>query len=212
MPRLNRSESQAQTRERLLESARRAFLSDGYVRARVDRIAEEAGYSKGAVYSNFDGKEALFLELLRRKFATELDGLRQLLDRFPEPDGLLAALRAHYEQNQDVLDFTTVSAEFLTQVGRGSAFAAEHAALYAGQRRALGELLTALFERSGLRLPVPSEELAAALVGMTLGLAVQRGADPASATPALWGRAIELFLKGLLGLAAADRERPQPLR
>jgi AcrR family transcriptional regulator len=199
MGRLNRSESQAQTRERLLESAKRIFLREGYVRASLDKVAEEAGYSKGAVYSNFDGKEALFLELLRRKFSTELESLRQLLDRHSDPREILSALRAYYEHNAEVLDFTLVSAEFLTQVGRGSAFAADYAALYGDQRRAIAELITVLFERSRRPLPAPAGELSAALVALTFGLAVQRGADKEAVTPALWGRAIDLYLQALLG-------------
>lgn len=203
MPRLKRAESQALTRERLLESAKRVFLRDGYVRASVDKVAEEAGYSKGAVYSNFEGKEALFLELLRRKFATDLQAGRQLFERHRDAEELLHALHAHYEHNTEVLDFTLVSAEFLTQVGRGSAFAREYSELYAAQRQAVAALIGEIFARAGLVPPAPLEELGAAAVGMTLGLAVQRGADRQAITPALWSRAFALYLRGLLAMGSA---------
>jgi AcrR family transcriptional regulator len=62
--RLTRSQSQARTRERLLAMAREAFLRDGFARTSVESIAEAAGLSKGAVYSNFENKDELFLELL----------------------------------------------------------------------------------------------------------------------------------------------------
>ena len=65
MARQTRSESQARTRAELLDTARGLFLSEGYARTSLERVAEEAGYSKGAVYSNFRGKEGLFLAVIR---------------------------------------------------------------------------------------------------------------------------------------------------
>ncbi|WP_066586005.1 TetR/AcrR family transcriptional regulator [Cellulomonas timonensis] len=59
-----RGERQQQTRSALIDAARTVFARDGYHRARLEAIAHEAGYSKGAVYSNFDGKAALFLAVI----------------------------------------------------------------------------------------------------------------------------------------------------
>jgi AcrR family transcriptional regulator len=53
MARLTREESQALTRERILQAAGDVVARDGYDGASVDRIADAAGYSKGAFYSNF---------------------------------------------------------------------------------------------------------------------------------------------------------------
>src|SRR5699024_6872801 len=60
----SRQERQQQTRAALLDTARMVFSEDGYHAARLERIAREAGYSKGAVYSNFAGKADLFLAVL----------------------------------------------------------------------------------------------------------------------------------------------------
>src|SRR2546422_4324449 len=62
--RLTREEKKARTRERLLEAAGRVFARDGFVAASIDAVAEEAGLTKGAVYSNFASKEDLFLALI----------------------------------------------------------------------------------------------------------------------------------------------------
>lgn len=59
-----REETQARTRADLLRAANRLFLRDGYVATSLAAIAEEAGVTKGAVYSNFESKEDLFLALL----------------------------------------------------------------------------------------------------------------------------------------------------
>jgi AcrR family transcriptional regulator len=62
--RLTREESKARTRADLLRAARRLFLRNGFVATSLADIAEEAGLTKGAVYSNFESKEDLFLALL----------------------------------------------------------------------------------------------------------------------------------------------------
>ncbi|HUR78582.1 MAG TPA: TetR/AcrR family transcriptional regulator [Acidimicrobiales bacterium] len=63
--RLTREENKAKTRQELLRAANRLFLRNGYVATSLANIAEEAGLTKGAVYSNFESKEDLFLALLQ---------------------------------------------------------------------------------------------------------------------------------------------------
>src|ERR1700737_3490334 len=65
--RMTREQSKANTRERLLDAARAVFARSGFHGASVEEIASEAGFSTGALYSNFDGKEDLFLVLMERE-------------------------------------------------------------------------------------------------------------------------------------------------
>src|SRR6202795_1431217 len=65
--RLTREQSRANTRERLLAAARSVFARSGFHGASVEEVASEAGFSTGALYSNFDGKEDLFLVLMERE-------------------------------------------------------------------------------------------------------------------------------------------------
>jgi AcrR family transcriptional regulator len=71
MARLTRSESQARTRAHLVATARDLFLADGYAATSLEKVADEAGYSKGAVYSNFKNKKELCLEVLGLIHATK---------------------------------------------------------------------------------------------------------------------------------------------
>ena len=64
--RLSRQEAQLQTRERLIEAARSLFVQHGFAGTSLRDVAEEAGYSQGAFYSNFTCKKAVLLELLKR--------------------------------------------------------------------------------------------------------------------------------------------------
>ena len=62
-----RRESQAHTRRRLIEAAKSAFREHGFHRASAESLAASAGYTRGALYANFDGKEGLFLALLNEE-------------------------------------------------------------------------------------------------------------------------------------------------
>ncbi|HVE69077.1 MAG TPA: TetR/AcrR family transcriptional regulator [Solirubrobacteraceae bacterium] len=75
--RLTRDEQRARTRARLIASARTVFARRGYHRASLEDISEEAGYSTGAIYSNFDGKEDLFLAVLERHVADRVEAVHR---------------------------------------------------------------------------------------------------------------------------------------
>ena len=64
--RRSRADRQAETRQLLVDAAFRCFEARGFAATTLEQIAEEAGVTTGAVYSNFASKEALFLELLGR--------------------------------------------------------------------------------------------------------------------------------------------------
>ncbi|MCW0212947.1 MAG: TetR/AcrR family transcriptional regulator [Pseudonocardia sp.] len=64
MARLTRVQQQERTRVSVLAAAREEFTRHGYTEARIDRIAERAELTRGAVYSNFPGKRALYLAVL----------------------------------------------------------------------------------------------------------------------------------------------------
>src|SRR6202789_707661 len=73
--------TRVEVRERILDAASKVFAAEGFAGATIDAIGQAAGFTKGAVYSNFDSKDELFLALLDREFelrgaqiATALEG------------------------------------------------------------------------------------------------------------------------------------------
>jgi AcrR family transcriptional regulator len=88
--RLTRAERKAQTRAQLTEAADRLFRRQGYGATTLEQIADEAGVTKGAVYSNYASKEDLFLEMFERgemfvtaaNFSMFADQSRSLAERF----------------------------------------------------------------------------------------------------------------------------------
>jgi AcrR family transcriptional regulator len=73
MQRRMQAERRTETRARLLASARWTFARYGYHATSLDRVSENAGYTKGAVYDHFGSKEGLFLALLDQQFATRIE-------------------------------------------------------------------------------------------------------------------------------------------
>lgn len=89
---LTRAESQAQTRAQLLDSAEQMFYTKGYHATSIAAIAAEAGRTIGAVYSNFESKEALCLEVLKNRYISELTRLLEAM--MPAGDSLDARFEA----------------------------------------------------------------------------------------------------------------------
>jgi AcrR family transcriptional regulator len=74
-----RSDNKARTRADLLAAAREVFLARGFHAATLEEIADRAGYTKGAVYSNFEGKDDLFLALLAQHYARRAELYESLM-------------------------------------------------------------------------------------------------------------------------------------
>ena len=94
--RLRRDESQALTREALMEAAARLFEAKGLAATSITDIVDEAGYTTGALYSNFANKEELFVAVLERQVATEMATLQAALTAEPGVEGRLRIVGEWY--------------------------------------------------------------------------------------------------------------------
>jgi AcrR family transcriptional regulator len=81
------------TRSRFLHAAEKIFARDGFEAAKLEEIAADAGYTRGAFYANFDTKEDLFLALLEREITSRITNLRQHVANYHSPSDKLSALR-----------------------------------------------------------------------------------------------------------------------
>src|SRR5437763_5333664 len=92
-------EQRREARDELLDAALEVFARRGYRDAGVDEIAAEAGYSKGALYWNFSGKEDLLMALLEERVDTPLrERIALLASAPPERDMSLEAARQFARQ------------------------------------------------------------------------------------------------------------------
>src|SRR5262245_15668781 len=94
--RLTRVERREQTRTDLLETARRIFLRDGFHAASLEEISEEAGYTRGAVYSNFASKDDVFLAVLDEELAKRVRAYGELGVEQPTFEEAIRAVGRHF--------------------------------------------------------------------------------------------------------------------
>src|SRR5450755_866200 len=141
VPRLNREESQARTRNLLIEAARDEIVKKGFALASVRDIADAAGFSQGAFYSNFSDKEAILLELVQRHQSEERAKIEAALNH---ADGESAKALAGIEKWATTINsdpgFAVLAIELQLQALRSPSFAQGYNELNRKHRRALGVL------------------------------------------------------------------------
>ncbi|MDC8760681.1 TetR/AcrR family transcriptional regulator [Janthinobacterium fluminis] len=203
--RLSREESQAQTRARLIDTAQQLFVTNGYGGTSIRDIADRAGYSQGAFYSNFASKEEVLLELLRGHMEAEGAQLSKILDSEGHaPEQIFEELQTWAATLNHDADWCMMSIELQLHANRSPTFATKYQAVWDAHRGRLGGVVGKLFAALGRTPPADPEELAAAFMALTHGLALQSmGARPDPS-----GRLILVFLRGLIasaGLASVTR-------
>ncbi|MFF8972762.1 TetR/AcrR family transcriptional regulator [Streptomyces sp. NPDC014995] len=185
MARLSRVESQERTRERLVATARDLFLRNGYGATSLSQVAETAGYSKGAVYSNFRNKDYLCLAVLDDIRTEQLTLLTDSVMREGRIDDRLATFAAWGEAHIGDEAWTTLEVEFLIRARHDDELRREITARVGAIREALAQLLDALAGELGATLAMPADQAAMTLLSLGIGLGVQRVADPAVPTAVL---------------------------
>jgi AcrR family transcriptional regulator len=143
--RLSRGESQALTRSRLLAAAREVVAREGYENASIDLIAEHAGYSKGAFYSNFDSKEAIFLELLEKHASEDVPEIARLLEGVDDPPRMIEIISDWATSRARDGSWGVLALELMRRARLDHTFGARHARLFKGQYEGLGRILLRMF-------------------------------------------------------------------
>jgi AcrR family transcriptional regulator len=169
VPRLRRSEQVDRNRDALLAAARRVFLARGYQRATLEQIAEEAGFSKGVVYSQFDSKGDLFLALLERRAAERAAENARVVEGRRGADALRALLRAGEADVRRAHGWATLLVEFRTIAAREPALNRRYAAIHA--RTIAG--LEAVLARANLGA-APTRAMAELILAVGAGTALER--------------------------------------
>jgi AcrR family transcriptional regulator len=197
---LTRRERQEQTRVLLLDAASLVFARRGYHDARLEEIAAEAGFSTGAVYSNFAGKQELFLALADREVAeriAELDALAESI----EAGGDAAAetgqrFRELLERDRE---WPLLFYEFWSFGVRNARIQDEFAVRRQAVQDALARTLERIAAQLGFRLRFPAPVLAKAVGAALNGLAFERAADPGAIPDEVFAE----FVVAVLGCSIA---------
>jgi AcrR family transcriptional regulator len=195
--RMTREQSKAHTRERLLDAARSVFARGGFHGASVEEIASEAGFSTGALYSNFDGKEDLFLALMEREIAAHAReiaaavGARASVDE--RAKGGARQWMTMIEREPELL---LLFMEFWAYGVRDARVRPKVAARFAQVRELLTRLIADGVREFDLELELPAEQLAVAIDALADGIARQKLADPGAVPDELMGKVLSILFAG----------------
>jgi len=200
--RLSREEKRQETKEKLLRSAEQLFNQGGYEKASVDLIAENAGFSKGAFYSNFESKEEIFLALLESSKRRNIAALESLVAQEMSAEQMLVAIRNHQSGPESDFDFAQLAVEFALQASRDPTFAKAYARLNRNFRDSMIGVLEKLYTKLGRVPPAPAKDLADILIATITGLLLQASDAPANVRKRLISEATFL----ILGISAQPPE------
>jgi len=200
-----RAERQSQTRAQLIQAAATVFALRGFQAAKVEEIAEQAGYSHGAVYSNFAGKEDLFLAVFEDYMAKRIAEVAQAA----EIEGTFAErARAGADQwmrrfNDDRETFL-LHLEFMIYAARNPKLSKQLGQRMAALRLEIERQLAEREASDDTRLPMPAADLALIMRALGIGLAVEALNQPGQINPHLYGDFVALIASQLEALSPAD--------
>jgi AcrR family transcriptional regulator len=206
--RKSQAERREETREQLLAAAGRVFAKHGFHGTSLDAVAEEAGYTRGAVYYNFADKEELFLELLDRRCAERVQDLREVFGG--DADDVDATSRDARTAAQNALDamigdpeWRALYFEFLAHAARDSAFRRRFSRRTNEMRGALEEIVVERSRPVASSLGMTPEQLAVVIDALGVGLWGHHMLHGSSAVPRdLYAEAIGLLVDGIAARAA----------
>lgn len=208
--RLTRAQAKARTRELLIDAAAEVFARKGFAGASVEEIAEQAGFSIGALYSNFPGKRELFVALMDERGQQRVREASAILEERPGHGRLRAALgQALVDVADKDMDLAALQAEFWLYAVRHP----EVMDTLAGQRRRtaaeLEQLINTRLGRDPRGYPTGlSARVAIVVTALFDGLVRQRRIDPASVPPELYADALAWLFSGLAAREAGTADQP----
>jgi AcrR family transcriptional regulator len=192
-----RGERRLITRAQLLDAAERVFARDGLRGASVDTIALEAGYSTGAVYSNFKGKEDLFLTLIEERIDPRLAKVYEAMEAELAAGATpLEAARRFVSTLRGERDAFLLLIDFWGQAVRDPTAAERFAQRHARLRTTVGHLLEAATPEREAGTGIPTDQLATTLIALANGFAIELLADPGTVPDDLFGHAIGALVQG----------------
>jgi AcrR family transcriptional regulator len=198
--RSRREDRKEETRAELIAAAAKVFAQRGLHGATLQDIAKAAGWSTGAIYWHFKGKDDLMLAVFEEYATTRV---REWEDIHAQAEGEFPQrARAYADQWMERLgrdpEFMVLTLEFLVHAWRHPPLREAFADRAAAGRLALARILEQSAEEEGLVLPMPADETAAVLRELGSGLGLAKLADPDGIPDRLFGDFVERFFQLVL--------------
>jgi AcrR family transcriptional regulator len=195
-------------REELLGAAMQVFAERGYREASIDEIVERAGYSKGALYWHFSGKDDLFFALLEERLIRPWrEGIELLASAPPDQDMAPEASARFVDLLRGQRDMLLVEHEFWSLAVRDPELADRYNERRRELRAALAKAIAARIEHLGAPpLKHGSEQMAVAFISLASGLAQEKLVDPDAVPDNILGDTLGMIYAGHLAQTQASAE------
>ncbi|OBI17542.1 hypothetical protein A5712_23800 [Mycobacterium sp. E2327] len=178
--RLRRLEQVEQNRGRVLAAAQRVFIERGYAGASLEAIADEAGFSKGVVYSQFGSKPDLFFALLEQRVEQRAANNRRAVAGLGGLEAFRALLRAGNVDDESEPGWQFVLTEFRAHAARNPGLNHRYSEVHARAVDNLAAVLAQVYGAADLRPTIPTRSLAELIFATATGLALERSANPSA--------------------------------
>ena len=200
--RLTRAEKQAVTRARLLDAAGRVFRRRGFEGASVEQITAEAGFTRGAFYSNFKSKDELIIAMLEDHVAQSIRRNLDLLAVHKNLADFIEALRAMDRTRQDPLGRSPLlHIEMILYVARAEKRRPELAKRLRARRKLVSDIVETTVKNGGGGRALNPAWTAAVVLALEDGFRLHRLIDPETTPPDSFLRAIT-DLQRAIGIAS----------
>jgi AcrR family transcriptional regulator len=205
--RLSRVDSRELTTQRLLDAAQKLFAKKGFEAVSVETVSEAAGYSRGAFYSNFDSKEELFFELIRRDHQRKNDELNALIDDSMPIEQVRQRVNEHYSQlyrdNESCMNWT----EARMLAARDARFRVRLNALIEQKRQGIAGFIQYFYQRVGVTPPIPPNDLAMGFMSLAEGIKLYLLSSPTDLSPDTVESILKVFVDTMMELAHTKASR-----
>ena len=204
--RLSRAEQNDRNRALLLAAARQVFLARGYHAATLEQIADEAGFSKGAVYSRFDSKADMFLALLMDRIAERAAQNAAAAGQLAQ-SGLPALLELAWRAERADPGWRLLVTEFRVHAARDPELNCRYAAAHETTVDGVASAVASVAGRNGHAPALPARQMAELLLAIETGLSLEQLANPGAVSLLQLPSVLE-ELSTLLAGWPASREIP----
>jgi len=168
--RLTRLESRHATQARLIEAAEKTFIRFGFDASSVERIADAAGFSRGAFYSNFRDKDELFVAVLNKRSLAVSSALGEIFRREPNAGKRLRAVRDWYVSQEQQKQWMILETEFTLRAIRNPALKVRLAGLRRQELETYSEMVAQHFAQTGRPAIDRPASIALSLMAIAQGL------------------------------------------
>jgi AcrR family transcriptional regulator len=186
------------TRTRLIRAAEKIFARDGFEAAKLEEIAAEAGYTRGAFYANFVSKEDLFFALLEGQVSSRINTVERMTRSVQDPEAKVLAFREFFLTISQDRRWSLLALEFKLFAVRHPEVKTRLAAMNRRLVKSRIGILRDIIEGTGRKLPITPAAVAMSLSAVTNALGLEhmldRGLMPESALKQILGNYFDSLL------------------